>query len=258
MGTRRQLRGKLLNVVLRLMVHVKYIASRGNRSLWAMPTNPRKQAFWDLEPDSNKGLHSLNHDQFEEVAIQTLSPYSTQHDWGTVVSCPNEHGQTLAHFAVTLGYPHLLEQLIAWKIDLSARDAMGATALQLAYLYNRPDCVSLLTQNGGDQQVCDEPDESGVTFSGMRDKSSDLAPEHVGSTKTREERLGTERVLVPKEESGFDPRQTNISECGTNSLGLAGLDLSTRSPTTGAMETGTVKVQPPGPSAQSRGTTLPR
>jgi len=198
-----------------------------------------EKASGDLEIRASNGLQSLDHRQFEEIAIQILSPYSTYHDWKRAVSCPNEYGQTLAHLAVTLGYTHLLEQLIRWEIDLSVRDATGATALHFAYLYDHPDCVALLTRNGANQQICDEPsrrrfaitwpDDNVTSSNEVLDKSSDLAPEHAGSVTDKEETLGAEHVLVPKwlrEKSRPDPRQANLFECGTNSFGLAELGLN--------------------------------
>jgi len=200
------------------------------------------QASRDLEHDASKGLQPLDHGQFEEIAIQILSSYSTYHEWRKAVSLPNEYGQTLAHLAVTLGYTRLLEHLISWEIDLSVRDATGATALHFAFLYDHPDCVSLLTRNGADHQVCNELDAGDVSFNGTLE-SSRLTSERSGSTADREEALGAGRDLGPKrlrEKPKFDPRQF---ECGTNSLRLGDVDLNPESPTTG---TGVIEVQPPG------------
>jgi ankyrin repeat protein len=253
------------------MVHLKYIASRRDPALWetTMTSMQRaveaalEQASKGLEIDVSKGLLSLDHGQFEEIAIQTLSPYSTYYDWKKDVSCPNEYGQTLAHLAVTLGYIRLLEQLISWEIDLSVRDTTGATALHFAYLYDHPECVSLLTRSGANQQIPGEPGrkasamtcpgDSGASFSGTLDGSSDLTCEHATSVTDREELLGTERVSGPKrprEKNGFDPRLANLLECGANSLGSTDSDLNSRSPSTGPTDTGAVEVQPPGVIAQ--------
>jgi hypothetical protein len=164
------------------MVHVKYITSLGELALceitptptWRVVEASMQQASRGLKPYASKGLPSLDHGQFEEIAIYTLSSYSMHCDWTEAVSCPNEYGQTLAHLAVTLGYTRLLEQLISWKIDLSVRDAAGATALHFACLFDRPDCVPLLTRNGADQQTYDERDESDVSFNGA------TSPKNIG------------------------------------------------------------------------------
>jgi len=251
----------LLNIVFRLMVHVRCIASRGGQTLWKMTTTPTQRAAGvpiqpaskNLGPDASNSLQPLEYDQLEEIAIQILSSCSTYHDWRKVVSLPNEYGQTLAHLAITLGYSRLLQQLILWEIDRSVRDATGATALHFAYLYNRPDCVSLLTRNGADQQVCGEPGEGVVPFNGILNESSSIA--------AREETLQAKGGPVPKwqrEKNRFSPRQANLFECGTNSLGLAGLDLNPQSPTTDQTGTGVVGVQPPGAGVQSIGITLLR
>jgi len=233
------------------MVHVRYIISRRELALCEMTPTPTRRAVEApiLEPDASNGLQSFDHGQFETIAIQILSPYSTYNDWRKIVSCPNEYGQTLAHLAVTLGYTRLLEQLILWKIDLSVRDATDATALHFACLFDRPDCVSLLTRNGTDQRTYGEPDKSGVSFNGTYYQSTDLAAEHAGCITDRQETLGAESVLVPKwlrEENEFDPRRARA-----NSVELPNLDFNPRSPTIGA-----IGVQPPGPpSAQTTGMT---
>jgi len=221
----------------------------------------------DLEPDASKGLLSRDHGQLEEIAIQILSSYSTYYDWKEAVSYPNEYGQTLAHLAGTLGYIRLLEQLISWEIDLSVRDTTGATAFHFACLYDYPECVSLLTRHGANQQIRDEPGQktyamtwpgdSGASFNGTVDDSSDLASEYTASITDGEEMLGTERALDPKwlrEKRRFDLRQAKLLECGANSLGSADTDLKPRPPTTDPTETGAVEVQALGVSA--RGITI--
>jgi hypothetical protein len=230
-----------------------------------------EQASKDLKPDTSKGLLSLDHDRFEEIAIQILSSHSTYYNWKKAVSCSNEYGHTLAHLAVILGYVHLLEQLISWEIDLSVRDTTGATALHFAYFYDHPKCASLLTRNGPNQQIRDEPgqkpyamtwpDDSGTSFNGTLGDSSDLASEHAASMTDREEMLGTERVLDPerlREKSRSNLRRRNLLECGTHSLGSSDIDLNRQSPTTGATETGAAEVQPPGVGAQGMGIALLR
>ena len=194
--------------------------------------------------------------------MQILDSYSMHYDWGKAVSRPNEYGQTLAHLAVALGYTRLLEQLISWKIDLSVRDATGATALHFACRFDRPDCVSLLTRNGANQQI--EPDESDASSNGTLNQSSDLASEHAGCITDREETLGAERDPVPKwlrEENEFDPRRAKLLEFGANSTGLANLDSNPGPPnpgppTTGPTETGAIGTQLPGATShQSIGMT---
>ena len=216
--------------------------------------------------DASKGLLSFDHGQFEEIAIQILSSYSTCCDWKKDVSCPNGYGQTLAHLAATLGYICLLEQLISWEIDLSVRDTTGATALHLAYLYGHSECVSLLTRSGANQQIHGElgrkpysmtwPNDSGASLNGTLDDSSDFTSEHATSIADREEMPGTERVSGPKwpvEKNRSDPRQANSLECGTNPARSIHIDLNHRSPTTNPIETGAVEVQPPGVNAQGIG-----
>jgi hypothetical protein len=222
-----------------------------------------EQASKVLELDANKGLLSLDHDQFEEIAIQILSSYSPDYDWKADVSCPNEYGQTLAHLAVTLGYIRLLEQLISWEIDLSVRDTTGATALHFAYLYDHTECVSLLTRSGANRQIRGEPgrkayamtwpDDSGALFNATLEDSSDFTSGYAASITDREETLGIERVSGPKwsrEKTRFDPRRANLLECGTNTFGSVDIDLNPRSPTTGPTDTGAAEVQPPGVRAQ--------
>ena len=258
------------------MVLVKYIASRRNPALWeATMTSMQRAAEAALEQglngaefDASKGPLSLDQGQFEEIAIQILSSYSTRYDLKKDVSCPNGYGQTLAHLAVTLGYIRLLEQLISWEIDLSVRDTTGATALQFAYLYDHPECVSLLTRSEANQQMCGElgrepyamtwPDDSGAS-NGPLDNSSDLTSEHATSITDRVEKPGTERISGPKwpiEKHRFDPRQANLLEWVTNSFRSVDIDLTHRSPTTNPTEPGTVEVQSPGVSAQSIGIAL--
>ena len=253
-------------------MHVKYIASRRNPALLdaTMTLMQRaveaalEQGCGGSELDASKGLSSL--DQFEEIAIQILSPYSTCYDWKKEVSCPNGYGQTLAHLAATLGYIHLLEQLISWEIDLSVRDTTGATALHFAYLYGHPECVSLLNRSGANQQIRGElgrksfamtyPNGSGASLNGTLDDLSDFTSEHATSIADREEMPGTERASGPKwtvEKNRFDPRQANSLECGTSSVRSVHIDLNHRSPTTNPIETGNVEVQPPGVSAQGIG-----
>jgi len=260
-------------------VHVKYIASQRNPALWetTMTSMQRaveaamEQASKDIDPDTSKVLQSLDYSQFEEIAIQILRPYSTYHDRRKAVSRPNEYGQTLAHLAVTLGYTRLLEQLISWEIDLSVRDATGATALHLAYLYDYPDCASLITRHGADQRICDEPgrksyamtwpDDSDASSYGVLEESSEIASDCTGSITDREETLGTEHVSIPnqlREKGGFDPRQADLFECRTTSLKLPDLDLNPHSRTTDPAETGAIEFQPPEASAQGTGITLLR
>jgi len=173
-------------------MHVKFIASRRNPALWEATVTlmqraveaAMEQASGGLEPGASNALQSLDYRQFEEVAIKILSSYSTYHDWKRAVSCPNEYGQTLAHLAVTLGYTRLLERLIYWGIDLSVRDATGATALRF---YDHPDCVALLNRNGANQQIRDgspPPEDSGSgcpTIPGLsaRDDASTILTESV-------------------------------------------------------------------------------
>ena len=258
-----------LNAVFRLMVHVKYIASRKDPALWetTMTSMQRaveaamEQASRGFEPDSSRGLQCLDHSQFEQTAIHLLRSYSTYDDWKKAVSYPNEYGQTLAHLAVTLGYTRLLEQLISWEIDLSVRDSTGATALHFAYLYDHPNCVPLLTQNGTDHPIRDGPGrkpfampwpyDSDASFNGICDDSPDLASEHVGSITDREEMLEAERVLVPTclgKQNRFAPRQATFE--------FSDLDLNPRSPTIDTVESSPYGVQPPGATgAQSIGMT---
>jgi len=190
------------------MMLVKDIASRRNPTLWeSILTSMQRaveafleQASKGIEPNTSEGLLSLDHGQFEEIAIQILSSYSTYYDWKKDVSCRNEYGQTLAHLAVTLGYIRLLEQLISWEIDLSVRDTTGATALHFAYLYNHPECVSLLTRSGTNQQIHDEPGRqayamtSGASFNETLGDSSDFTSERSASITDREE---TFDILTP-------------------------------------------------------------
>lgn len=257
---------RLLNVVSRLMVHVKYIASQRNPELWETTMTSMQRAVeaalkrspTGLELDPSKGLLSPDHGQIEEIAIQILTSYSTYDDWKKDVSCPNEYGQTLAHLAVTLGYIRLLEQLISWEIDLSVGDLTGATALHFAYLYEHPECVSLLTRSGANQQIRGElgrkayamtwPDDSGASVEGTLDDSSDFTSEHAASITDREETPGTECVSGPKwprEKNRIGPRRAKSLECGTKSLGSADINLNPH-PT----DPGAVGVQPPGLSAQ--------
>ena len=257
--------------MFRLMVHVKYIASRRNPALLdaTMTLMQRaveaalEQGCGGSELDASKGLLSLDHRQFEQIAIQILSPYSTCYDWKKDVSCPNGYGQTLAHLAATLGCIRLLEQLISWEIDLSVRDATGATALHFAYLYGHPECVSLLTPGGANQQIRGElgrkpyamtwPNDSGASLNGTLDDLSDFTSDRATSIADREEMPGTERVSGPRwtvEKNRFDPRQANSLECGTSSVRSVHIDLDHRSPTTNPIETGIVEVQPQGYTIQ--------
>lgn len=244
------------------MMHVRYVTSQGELApCEGTPTSTRRaveasvqQDRKNLEPDVSKGSQCLDHVQFEEIAIQILSSYSMMHcDWRNAVSCPNEFGQTLAHLAVTLGYSRLLARLISWKIDLSVRDATGATALHFACLFDRPDCASLLIQNETDQQIYDD------SFNGTRNQSFDLASEHIGCATDREETPRAERDRVPmglKEGNRFDPRRANLLECEANSVELANLDLNTGSPMTDPTQTGPIGIRPPGAtSPQSIDTT---
>ena len=250
--------------MFRLMVHVKYVTSQRNPALCEeTPTSTRRavqasvqRAYKNVEPDISKGLQSLDHVQFEEIAIQILNSCSMHHNWRDAVSCPNEFGQTLAHLAVTLGYTRLLAQLISWKIDLSVRDTTGATASHFACLFDRPDCAALLIRNAADQQRYD------VSFKGTLNQSSDLASEYAGCITDREETPKAERDLVPKglkEENKFDPRRANLLECGASSVERANLDLNPGSPATDPTETGAIGVRPPGAtSPQSIGMTAPQ
>ena len=256
------------------MVHVKYIASRRNPALLDATMTLMQQAVEAAleqgregpELDASKGLLSLDHGQFEDIAIQILSSCSTCYDWKKDVSCPNGYDQTLAHLAATLGYSRLLEHLISWEIDLSVRDTNGATALHFAYLYGHPECVSLLTRSRANQHICGElgrkpyamtwPNGSGASLNGTLDDSSDLTSENATSTADREELLGTERISGPKwpvEKNRFDPRQVNSLECGTSPVLSVHIDLNHRATTTNPIETGAVEVQPPGVNAQGIG-----
>jgi len=210
--------------MFRLMVHVKYVTSQRNPALCEeTPTSTRRafetsvqQASKDLEPDISKGLQSLDHVQLEEAAIQILNSCSMHRNWRNAVSCPNEFGQTLAHFAVTLGYTRLLAQLISWKIDLSVRDTTGASALNFACLFDRPDCAALLIRNAADQQIYD------VSFNVTVNQSSGLVSEHAGRIIKREEALRAERDLVPKgpkEEPNPGSPTTDLTETGTIGVG---------------------------------------
>lgn len=260
------------------MVHVRHIASRRNPVLWeATMTSMQRvvEAALEQDPqgsgfDASKGLLSPDHGQFEEIAIQILSSYSTCYGWKNDVSCSNGYGQTLAHLAVTLGYIRLLARLITWEIDLSVRDTTGATALHFAHLYDHPKCISLLTRSGINQQIRGEfgqkpyamtwLEDSGASLDETLDHPPDFTSEHATSITDGEELLGTERVSGPKppiEKNRFDLRQTNWLECGTNSPRSVNIDLNHRSPTTSPTDAGAVKVRPPGVSAQGISIVLP-
>jgi hypothetical protein len=229
------------------MVHVKYIASRRNPALWEtfmtsmqeVAEASMEQASTNPEPDASGDSESLDLGQFEEVATQILSSFSTHSNWRETVSYSNKYGQTLPHLAIPLGYTRLLEKLISWGINLSVRDATGATALHFAYLYNQPNCVSLITEHRVETHIHDEPSRnpsamnlpggSEASFDGILYASSDLESERAGSTKRIEESLRAREkgIFVEewlRENNQFDLGPASLFECGANSFELGNLD----------------------------------
>ena len=94
-------------------------------------------------------------DEIETAIIRTLALLQNTLDFGRVLSKTNEYKQTLAHFAVHLGYTTLLRQLVGWNIDLAIADVNGFTALHCAYKRGDRACVDLLLEKGASETVLD-------------------------------------------------------------------------------------------------------
>jgi len=121
-----------------------------------------------LNPSMNTRVdHSDNHEgaetsprpgevNLEEISIHFLRTYSVHPNWKQIISSCNDHGQTVAHTSVTLGYLRLLRQLFTWEIDLNVVDNMGLTALHYAYLFKQEECAKFLIQSGVDQFILDD------------------------------------------------------------------------------------------------------
>jgi hypothetical protein len=92
----------------------------------------------------------------EEISIHFLRTYSLHPSWKQIISSCNDHGQTIAHISVTLGYPRLLRHLFTWEIDLNAVDHMGLAALHYAYLFKQEECAKFLIHSGVDQFILDD------------------------------------------------------------------------------------------------------
>ena len=95
------------------------------------------------------------HDEIETAIIQALAPLQDTQDFGEVISKTNDYKQTLAHFAVHLGYTNLLRRLVGWNIDLTIADVNGSTALHCAYKKGDRACVVLLKEKGAPETVLD-------------------------------------------------------------------------------------------------------
>ena len=98
----------------------------------------------------------LEEEKLEDSSIFLLCTYSTHPDWKQIVSTCNDHGQNLAHIAVTLGYTRLLRHLFKWKIDLNVVDSMGLSALHYAYLFKQEECAKFLIHSGVDRFILDD------------------------------------------------------------------------------------------------------
>ena len=70
-----------------------------------------------------------------------------------LVSITNDYNQTLAHFAVTFGYPKLLRRLVEWEIDLTIADVNRLTALDCAYRGGEKAVIELLLNAGAPENA---------------------------------------------------------------------------------------------------------
>ena len=91
--------------------------------------------------DSNTVLpSSLSESAFVDI-LYALEPLP---DFNHRLAMVNEQGQTLLHLAVHLRYRMLVQKLIHWRIDLRVKDVNKSTALDAAYLCDKPPLSSLL------------------------------------------------------------------------------------------------------------------
>ena len=95
------------------------------------------------------------HGEVETAIIQALAPLQNTQNFGEVISKTNDYNQTLAHFAVLVGYTNLLSRLVGWNIDLTIADVNGSTALYYAYKKGDKACVNLLLEKGASETVMD-------------------------------------------------------------------------------------------------------
>ena len=95
------------------------------------------------------------HDEIETALIQALAPLQNTPDFGELISKTNDYKQTLAHFAVLIGYTNLLKRLVGWNIDITIADVNGFTALHSAYKRGDRVCVDLLLEKGASETVLD-------------------------------------------------------------------------------------------------------
>jgi hypothetical protein len=104
------------------------------------------------QPQRGRGAQDK---EVEIAIIEALAPLQNKLHFGRFISTTNDYNQTLAHFAVHLGYLNLLERLVEWKIDLTIADVNGLTALHCAYKKGDRACVELLLENGAPETVLD-------------------------------------------------------------------------------------------------------
>jgi len=131
-----------------------------------------QQSLATMNTQTNPSLntrvdHSDNHEgaetspgpeevNLEEISIHFLRVYSIHPNWKQVVSSCNDHGQTMAHISITLGYLRLLRYLSTWGINLNVADNMGLTALHYSYLFKQEECAKFLIHSGVDQFILDD------------------------------------------------------------------------------------------------------
>jgi len=120
-----------------------------NPSMSASATHSNNQEQEEIP----QGLEEVN---LEDISIHFLCTYSAQPNWNQIISSCNDHGQTIAHICVTLGYIRLLQHLFTWQIDLNVVDNMGLTALHYAYLFKQEECARFLIRSGADPFILDD------------------------------------------------------------------------------------------------------
>ena len=95
-------------------------------------------------------------DKAIEIAIiEVLASLQNKLHFEKLISTTDDYNQTLAYFAVHLGYPNSLGRPMEWNIGPTIADVNGIAVLQCAYKKGDRACVELLLKNGAPKTVLD-------------------------------------------------------------------------------------------------------
>ena len=102
------------------------------------------------------------HNDGEQTVLHSAVYRTHEDDWprlidwlvrhGAHINARDEYGQTALHIAAVLGRPECVSALVQAGVDVNATDAQGRSALLLAAKHRHPEFVGVLRQPGVDAQ----------------------------------------------------------------------------------------------------------